>query len=289
MLDQNHNEGASARTPLPLFWDESKAQKLCALARVAGRIIMEIRERGFMATECKTDGSPVTHADHEAQALIVAGLKALTPEIPVIAEEQIKKISPLSAPACWLVDPLDGTRDYISGGNEFSVNIGLLVEGQPVLGLIYAPAQDDLFYGDAQTAFREKDGHHEKLADLMKEVQPPGKPRLITSRREAKRLPIPCWIDEGHIAEWRICSSAYKLGLLAAGEVDLFIRTGLTFEWDTAAGDAIIRAVGGRIITPGGAPLAYGKPEMKNGAFLSFRPDFDESTLPLFYGLIEGA
>jgi 3'(2'), 5'-bisphosphate nucleotidase len=271
---------------LPSFHIPDHAAFLQALAREAGGRIMAHRAAATENTKRKLDGSPVTAADHEAQQIIIAGLAALTPDIPVVAEEKVNPQSLAESGTYWLVDPLDGTLAFVQGERDFSVNIGLIVNGEPVLGVIYAPAYDDMFYGEPGTVSRVKKGVTTQL-QAATEVKAPEMVSLITSRREARKLPIADWQREGFIGEWRICSSAYKFGLLAAGAFDLFIRTGLTFEWDTAAGDALVRAVGGSVMVTATDKLVYGKPDFRNGNFIAHGASFDAGRLPEFFARLK--
>ena len=265
-----------------LFRIPAYSDTLQAIAREAGARIMAHRAAASENTRHKADGSPVTAADHEAQRLIIDGLAALTPDIPIVAEEKPNPPALASGGTYWLVDPLDGTLDFVRGGQEFSVNMGLVVDGVPTLGVLYAPACDDLFYGEPDKAFRVNKNVHTLLRPSQKPLTTTA-PHLITSRREAKRLPVADWLRDGLIGSWRVCSSAYKFGLLAAGEHDLFIRTGLTFEWDTAAGDAILRAVGGKIMTSAAQPLTYGKADFRNSDFIAYGTAWDSAQLPDYF------
>ncbi|MDD5585471.1 MAG: 3'(2'),5'-bisphosphate nucleotidase CysQ [Alphaproteobacteria bacterium] len=271
---------------LPSFWSPRHAAALQDLARQAGASIMAHRAAATAPAEHKTDGSPVTAADRDSQRIIIEGLRALTPGIPAVAEEKDNPAALAANGTYWLVDPLDGTRDYVAGGQEFSVNIGLLVGNEPCIGVIFAPAVDDLFYGDPTGVERmtPQGKRAFKAGSYAKSNKPP---RLLTSRHEAKRLPINEWLEGGQISAWRPCSSGYKFGLLVSGEDDLYPRAGATCEWDTAAGDAILRAVGGRIVTRGGKTLAYGKPDFLNSDFIACGPTYDDGALPGFLALLE--
>jgi 3'(2'), 5'-bisphosphate nucleotidase len=229
----------------------------------------------------KPDGSPVTAADRQAQDIIIKGLDQLTPGVPVIAEEKENPGNLAAGGTYWLVDPLDGTREYVKGRDEFTVNIGLVVDNQPYVGVVYAPVMDDLFYGDPRGALRitaEGSVSIERSPMMDRSI---GGLRLITSRREADHLPLKQWLESGQISSWRICASAYKYGLLAAGGHDLFVRTTTTYEWDTAAGDAILRAVGGKTVTPDGVLLKYGKPEFRNGIMMAYNKNAANSLFVL--------
>jgi len=203
----------------------------------------------------------------------------------VIAEEKDNPAQLASTGTYWLVDPLDGTRSYVAGGQEFTVNIGLMIKHVPCLGIIYAPVFDDLFYGDPAGVERIT-ARSKTLFEPDSFVKTKAPPRLITSRREAKRLPIETWLNSELISALQPYSSAYKFGLLAAGEADLYPRIGTTCEWDTAAGDAILRAVGGCLVTPEGQPFTYGKPDFLNGDFIACGPTYDTAGLPAFLALL---
>lgn len=268
---------------------EGFASSLCLIAREAGDRIMAVREGRDLDLERKDDGSPVTRADHASQAVILEGLRRLTPDIPIIAEEQKGSHLPHSHTTYWLVDPLDGTRDFITGHNDFSVNIGLVVDNVPYAGLIHVPARDDMMYGGPDAVFRILKGKKTPVTRQSAAAKTPPLPRLVISIRDAKKNPTEEWLAKGHIATCNIHASAYKIMLVAAGDADIFVRTGITSEWDTAAGDAILRAVGGRIFTPDGTPLAYNKPGLANGLMIAVRADFDPAKLSLYWDLINAA
>lgn len=260
-------------------WSDKQITELQDIAREAGACVMKCRDNGTLV-ERKLDGTPVTQADRRAQEIIINGLKKLTPGVPIVAEEKANPQSLSTGGTYWLVDPLDGTREYVKGRDEFTVNLGLIFNNEPIVGLIYAPVMDDLFYGDPRGAFRIKKGEFTKLRSLSAISNNPFPVlRIITGRREADHLPMKQWLESGQISAWSICSSAYKFGLMAAGEHDIFVRTGTTYEWDTAAGDAILRAVGGRTTTPDGSDLRYGKPNFRNSAIISYN---NESASTLF-------
>lgn len=251
---------------------------------MAGSRAVSCRAAGNV-TERKSDGSPVTRGDREAQEIIIKGLQDLTPGVPIIAEEKENPHSLTDLGTYWLVDPLDGTCEYVKGRDEFSVNIGLVYNDEPIIGAIYAPVMDDLFYGDPTGAVRtNQDGTFNLRPTSISDYRSFTGLRLITSRREADRLPLKQWLESGQISSWSICSSAYKFGLLAAGEHDIFVRTGLTYEWDTAAGDAILRAVGGRTTTPDGKDLVYGKFDFRNDALIAYNKGAENSIFALELG-----
>jgi len=233
----------------------------------AGRIEMRHFAAG-VAVETKADTTPVTIADHEAEEVLIAGLRAAAPGVPVIAEEAVAagRIPPIGE-AFFLVDPLDGTRAFIKRSPEFTVNIGLVEHTEPVFGVIYAPALQLLFAtiapGRAVEAKIAPEAEGVALKDLdlkplaTRAPDPAGLVAFASRSHAAettdaflKRLPI---------VEKRKASSSLKFGLIARGEADLYARLGQTSEWDTAAGQAILAAAGGSVTTIDGAPLRYGK------------------------------
>lgn len=240
------------------------------IADAAGREIMRIYETGFNVT-WKDDHSPLTEADIAAQRVIAAGLRALTPGIEMLGEE-----SPPEAGAArrtwrtlWLVDPLDGTREFVKRNGEFTVNIALVDEHEPVLGIVAAPARGVLY------AAARGCGAFRRAADGSRHALRPRLPaaatvRVLGSRSHAdarsERLlaGIGPWVGVG-------IGSALKFGLLADGEGDLYLRTGATSEWDTAAGHALVLEVGGRVVDLQGAPLRYNaRAELVNPPFLAY-------------------
>lgn len=261
------------------------ASELQSLSRLAGEVIMAHRTASSLNTKRKPDGSQVTDADKDSERVIIEGLLSLASHIPIVAEEKDNPQHLVSSKTYWLVDPLDGTKNYVEGGDEFSVNIGLIVEGNPYLGVIYAPAKNDLFYGDPFNAVRINNNISSPL--IKQQFIEHEKKHLITSRREVNKLPLEKWRREGHVDSWQACSSAYKFGLLAAGEADIFLRTGVTYEWDTAAGDAILRSVGGNIVTNDGNPLNYGKPDFRNGNFIAYKQANTASLASTLFSMLE--
>lgn len=242
----------------------------CDLARDAGALIMRYFDSEFDMRH-KEDNSPVTNADTEANLLITNALKKLSPHIPVIAEEDEELGQDYltgSHSLFWLVDPLDGTRSFVRGEPEFTVNIGLIRDGAPLLGVIYAPPQDTLYYGQVgQGAFRRV-GHHAPEPIHARAPQPDG----VTVVR-SKSHPSPAteaYLKTLKVKEMSCGGSSLKICMVAEGSADIYPRFGRTMEWDTAAGHAILIAAGGRMETPGGAPLAYGKPGFENPHFIAF-------------------
>ncbi len=240
---------------------------LTQVARAAGAEILAVQASGVRA-ELKGDGSPVTQADQAAEALILPALQRLTPKVPIVSEENAASHS-LQAPArFWLVDPLDGTKEFlkVDGQGAFTVNIALIVEGVPILGLVYAPALARLFVGHDGVAHTVDQAGQRALK--VRDVPTTGAVAVASaSHRDAE---TDAWLKARGIDQTRAIGSSLKFCLVAAGEADVYPRFGPTMEWDTAAGDAVLRAAGGRVETPDGAPFAYGKPDYRNGAFLAW-------------------
>lgn len=235
----------------------------------AGRIEMAHFAAG-VTVETKADTTPVTIADHEAEAVLIEGLRRAAPGIPVIAEEAVAAGRvPATGDAFFLVDPLDGTRAFINGSPEFTINIGLVVDGRPVFGIIYAPALGQYYATVGPTESVEAripvEARDVDLADCVLTRLATRQPALeglvaFASRSHAAQS-TDAFLQRLPIAEKRRASSSLKFCLIARGEADLYARLGQTSEWDTAAGQAILAAAGGCVTTLDGQPLTYGKRE----------------------------
>ena len=238
----------------------------CAIARDAGALIMTYYSGQFV-TSHKQDKSPVTDADIAANQLIVKALLELAPHIPIIAEED-ETLNAGGHELFWLVDPLDGTRSFVRGEPEFTVNIGLIDKNQPVLGVIYCPPQEVLYFGQVgQGAFRvDKDG----TKTAMK-TRTPSEDGLVIVRSRTEPTPVSlAFLKTITVKEMISGSSSVKFCKVAEGSADLYPRFGRTMEWDTAAGHAILQAAGGRVVTTDGKSLTYGKPGFENPHFIAY-------------------
>ena len=227
---------------------------------------------GQFTTRRKEDNSPVTEADIAANTLITRGLLQMAPHIPVIAEEDplapLQGYSATSDAPFWLVDPLDGTRSFVRGEAEFTVNIGLIHNNAPVLGVIYAPPQKALYWGAAgQGAFKAIDAE-KPSAIAVRSPSPDG--LVVTRSRSHPSAQTNEYMARFNVLETRSGSSSIKFCEIAEGSADLYPRFGRTMEWDTAAGHAILNAAGGRVETVDGQELRYGKPGYENPAFVAF-------------------
>lgn len=244
---------------------QDNAEQLLAVfeeaALQAGQIILAIYRRGCGVAH-KADASPVTEADIAAEAAIITLLNSKLPDIPIIAEEQMSQgiRSDISGGCFILIDPLDGTREFVSRNGEFTVNIALIEKGVPVAGVVHAPVLGTAYLGGPQGAWKltvDADGHVTKCDEIhARAVAKPPVAMISRSHLDEKCQP---YLKELGVTQYRQIGSSLKFALLAEGEADLYLRYNRTMEWDTAAGDAVLRAAGGSVLTADGAPLAYGK------------------------------
>ncbi|MBK8336872.1 MAG: 3'(2'),5'-bisphosphate nucleotidase CysQ [Sterolibacteriaceae bacterium] len=235
--------------------------------RRAGAAILAVYATDF-AVRDKADASPVTVADERAEALLVDALARLTPGIPVVAEEAVAGGGqPQTGDMFWLVDALDGTREFIGRNGEFTVNVALIEQRRPTLGVVLAPALGRLFAGhDAGGAFVEEAGARRSIACRT----PPAQGlTVVASRSHGDAAALGAFLAGRKVAQLRHAGSSLKLCLVAAGEADLYPRLGTTMEWDTAGGDAVLRAAGGKLTTLAGDVLLYGKPGFENPHFIA--------------------
>ncbi|ESQ88920.1 3'-5'-bisphosphate nucleotidase [Asticcacaulis sp. AC460] len=226
----------------------------------AGAEILRIYATDF-AVVSKSDASPVTAADEAAEAVILKGLSELAPEIPVVAEEEAAAGRiPQIANRFFLVDPLDGTKEFISKNGEFTVNIALVENGIPVAGAVYAPALNKIYWGATGEGAFMADVTDGVIGDAHPiRVRPVAGALTAIGSRSHGGAETEAYLTQFNVAEFKPAGSSLKFCLIAAGEADIYPRMGRTMEWDTAAGDAVLRAAGGRVETLDGRPLAYGK------------------------------
>ncbi len=249
--------------------DVAARARLLDIARRAGAAILEVYARDF-EVEAKADRSPLTEADLAAHALIRDGLAALAPAIPLLSEESAPEelIERRSWQRYWLVDPLDGTREFVKRNGEFTVNIAFCIDGHPVRGVVLAPATGDIFWGGPEGAFagRVLDG---EIADTVHlKVQPDGPVRIVASRSHGHAA-LAQLCDTLQVAEDVSVGSSLKFCLMAKGDAQLYPRFTPTCEWDTAAGQAVLEAAGGSVRDWQGRPLLYGKPDFRNPGYLA--------------------
>ena len=239
--------------------DEEFLSQLARLALRAGQVVLDVYATDFTVSS-KADCSPVTEADRSAEAVILAGLRELAPEIPVIAEEEhAAGRVPETGQRFFLVDPLDGTREFLARNGEFTVNIALVENGVPTVGIVHAPVLDVLYGGRPGHAFKARVVDH-ALADTSAIAvrAAPACPQVVGSRSHGSQATME-WLRRFPEHSFVSAGSSLKFCLVAEGAADLYPRHGRTMEWDTAAGDAVLRAAGGEVVTLDGSPLAYGK------------------------------
>lgn len=248
---------------------------LTATARRAGEAILDVYRTDF-DVETKADYSPVTQADLDAEAIILDVLRTLTPEIPVVAEEEVSSGGlPEVGDIFWLVDPLDGTREFMNRNGEFTVNIALVENRCPILGVVHAPERRLTFTGSVRDGAtrQEGDGPAKKIT-----VRTPPRDGLtiVASRRHGSGSEIDHFLEGRKVADRVNCGSSLKFCVVASGEADIYPRFGPTMEWDTAAGHAVLAAAGGCITNIDGTDFLYRKPDFRNPNFIAWgglRPD----------------
>ncbi len=235
-------------------------------AREAGEAILEVVRRGF-EVESKADRSPVTEADRAAELIILGALARAAPGVPVIAEEEVAAGRiPAHGDIYFLVDPLDGTKEFVRGGDDYTVNIGLIVDGVPRLGVVYAPARDELHGGLVGTgAWMEAGGKRRAIATRDK----PQQLVAVASKSHFNQTTADYLEQAARVAGHVSVGSSLKFCIVAEGRADIYPRLSPTSEWDTAAGHAVLIAAGGRVDGPDGGPLRYGKRAFINRGFVA--------------------
>ena len=234
-----------------------------ASVREAGAAILAIKAEGIDVTR-KGDGSPVTQADRVAEDILCAALAAVAPDIPVVSEENPKSHSRSATDAFFLVDALDGTREFIRADTRgaYTVNIGLIEQGSPTLGLLFAPARGRFFHGVMGSGAYEN-------GEAISVRSAPSSGGVAFASRSHHDARTDALLAQMGVRKTRRLGSSLKFGLLACGEADIYARHSPTMEWDIAAGDAILRAAGGMTSSMDGKPYTYGKKRYRNGPFIA--------------------
>lgn len=246
------------------------------LAIEAGERILEIYNSEDFDVRAKSDDSPVTAADEAADALIAAGLRAAFPDIPLVTEEQAASHAG-THDRFLIVDPLDGTKEFIKRGGDFTVNIALVENGVPVRGVVYAPAKDRMFLtlSDGQSVEEEGpfDAGRQGQVRIMAVSEPDNGALMVVASRSHRDKATDDYISLYDVRDMTSAGSSLKFCLVAAGEADLYPRLGRTMEWDTAAGHAVLAGAGGRVVRfDDHAPLTYGKDGYANPFFIAYAP-----------------
>ncbi|RWA72650.1 MAG: 3'(2'),5'-bisphosphate nucleotidase [Mesorhizobium sp.] len=251
----------SSMTMAAVSDDEAMLGVFERLALEAGREVMRVFHEGCAVDE-KSDSSPVTEADRESEKIILAGLRSAYPDIPCVAEEEVAAgiATPDLEGAFFLVDPLDGTKEFVNRRTDFTVNIALVRHGVPEVGVVFAPCTGRFFSGRPGKAEAiEVDGDYRIVGRRPIAVRAGGTPLAVVASRSHNTPETDAFIRDLGAAEIVSIGSSLKFCLLAAAEADVYPRFGRTMEWDTAAGDAVLRAAGGMTRTLDGEPLVYGK------------------------------
>ena len=244
------------------FWEE-----LIDIGAEAGRAILDIYHDGIVVTY-KEDRSPLTMADQRSHAVITTRLKKVTPDIPVISEEgaDIPYEERSEWGSFWLVDPLDGTKEFIKRNGEFTVNIALIERDRPVMGVVYVPVKDVLYYAEkGKGAFKVEGGETTRLK-VREKVD---KGYIVAESRSHRTPEIEEFLKRIPVQERISAGSSLKFCLVAEGKADLYPRFGPTMEWDTAAGQCLVEEAGGKVIGRDGGPLSYNRRELRHNGFIA--------------------
>ncbi len=249
------------------------------LAILAGDKIMEVYNSDSFDVKVKSDESPVTEADEAADAIIAAGLRAAFPNVALVTEEQSESHSE-TANTFLIVDPLDGTKEFINRRGDFTVNIAYVEDGTPRLGVVYAPARERMFYSLAGGGAVEESGPFDP--DVPGETKPitvsnPDNTALMVVASKSHRdQATDDYIGKYGVKDMKSAGSSLKFCLIATGEADLYPRVGRTMEWDTAAGHAVLMGAGGDVVRfDDHTPLTYGKADFANPFFIAYAPGVD--------------
>ncbi len=249
------------------------------LSLEAGDKIIEIYGRDDFDVKLKSDDSPVTAADEAADAIISAGLRATFPDVVLVTEEQSDSHS-VKADKFIIVDPLDGTKEFIHRRGDFTVNIAYVENGVPIRGVVYAPAKGRLFYTDANGQSVEETGEFAKdsagPSTAMSVSKPDNKALMIVASKSHRDQSTDDYINKYAVKDSKSAGSSLKFCLVATGEADIYPRVGRTMEWDTAAGHAVLAGAGGHVVRfDDHSPLIYGKQDYANPFFIAYAPGVD--------------
>lgn len=249
------------------------------LALIAGDRIMEIYDAGNFEVRLKSDQSPVTEADEAADGIISAGLRRAFPGTALITEEQVATHSEI-AHSFLIVDPLDGTKEFVKRRGDFTVNIAYVENGVALRGVVYAPAKGRLFYTDANGRSVEETGdfdlHRVGALSRLNVSEPDNSALIVVASKSHRDQTTNDYIARYKVADMTAAGSSLKFCLVATGEADLYPRLGRTMEWDTAAGHAVLAGAGGQVVRfDDHSPLAYGKPGYENPFFIALAPGVD--------------
>ena len=244
-------------------------KQVAEIARQAGVKILKIYNTDFQV-KIKDDQTPVTYADELAEKIIIKKLNTELPfKYPIISEEAATDghISNVSSLCFWLVDPLDGTKEFINRNGDFTVNIGLIQNGVPIFGVVYVPAHNITYMGGKLGSYKSKDGeNYEKIK--CRKFPSNGLTALVSRSHRSDNTTA--YLSKFNIANEISAGSSLKFCKIAEGEADIYPRLGPTMEWDTAAAHSVLYSAGGHIETLDGKPLSYGKPDLRNPHFVAY-------------------
>ena len=240
-------------------------ENLIPLFEEAGRICLELRRQG-LKKEIKEDNTPVTNGDIEVNNLITNHIKKITPEVPIVSEEVSTNKANINLKNFWLIDPIDGTYDYINNRDEFTINAGLIINNKPEAGIIYAPAKKRLFYSYHQGKSFEMSDNKKKILDCKK-ISKKGEIKAVSYSNELKPE-IKDWHKKFNVTKHIKMKSSLKFCVIASGEYDLYIAEPRACEWDIAAGHAILCNAGGLITDFENQEILYGKKDFKNPSLI---------------------
>jgi len=247
------------------------------LALEAGDRIMEIYESDDFEVKVKSDASPVTEADEAADAIISVGLRAAFPDVTLVTEEQSASHTQ-TAQTFLIVDPLDGTKEFIHRRGDFTVNIAFVQDGTPIRGVVYAPAKGRMFFTLADGTAVEEAGPFDKdtigNVNPIRVSHPDNAALMVVASKSHRDQATDDYIGKYAVKDMKSAGSSLKFCLIATGEADIYPRVGRTMEWDTAAGQAVLHGAGGRVVRfDDHTPLTYGKDDFANPFFIAYSPD----------------
>ncbi len=255
------------------------AVEMRRLAIEAGEAIMAIYTSDDFEVRTKSDDSPVTAADEAADALISTGLRKAFPGVTLVTEEQADSHT-ARADAFFIVDPLDGTKEFVNRRGDFTVNIAYVENGVPVRGVVYAPARGRMFFTEADGRSVEEDGPFDKnvlgKTRPISVSKPDNSSLMVVASKSHRDQATDDYIGKYAVRDMTSAGSSLKFCLVATGEADLYPRLGRTMEWDTAAGHAVLAGAGGAVLRfDDHTPLIYGKPGYENPFFIALAPGVD--------------
>lgn len=261
-------------------WPAELLPHIVSLAREAGQAILRVYAEVNPAVSCKSDSSPLTHADLASHHAILSGLARLSPDWPVLSEEsaEVPFDQRKSWRRFWMVDPLDGTREFLRRSGDFTVNIALIEANIPILGVVYAPLIDKMYFASRGTGAFKVD--REIISQIKAAKAEKATLRILVSRsHRSQNENLERFTGDSENCQFIAMGSSLKFCLLAEGAADIYPRMGPTMEWDTAAAQCILEEAGGHITDLDGNPLRYNKPVLRNSGFLA-RADFQPREFP---------